>query len=71
MTRATQCNSKTGYNGVTYHARVRKYQASIQYDGIRKHLGYFSTPEAARDAYIEAKEMILTIRRDIDNEGKK
>jgi hypothetical protein len=51
--RATKRN-KYGLKGVTFHHRVGKYFAQINALGERKYLGYFDTPEAAHDAYVEA-----------------
>ncbi len=32
-----------------------RWRAQIKFDGENRHLGYFATPEEARDAYINAK----------------
>jgi hypothetical protein len=48
-----QKNNKSGFVGVTFHSRYRKYQAGIQVRGKKFFLGYFDTAEdagAARDA---------------------
>ena len=42
--------------GVNYHKRVRKYVAKISKNGEVIHLGYFSKPDEAFNAYKEAKE---------------
>ena len=57
--RKRQCNNKSGYRGVTWHVREKKWQAVLQVDGLQKHLGYYTTPELARDAYLEAKALFI------------
>lgn len=42
-------NNKTGFKGVDFHRC--KYRATIQIDGIKKHIGLFDTPQEAADAY--------------------
>jgi hypothetical protein len=43
--------------GVDYYKRDKKYRAMISYgDGKSHHLGYFTTPEKAFNAYKTAKE---------------
>jgi hypothetical protein len=46
--------SKKG-KGYTYHKRSGKYMARIRVDGKLIHLGYFSTEEEARKAYLAAR----------------
>lgn len=46
------------YIGVGYHKRDRLWRARILANGKRLMLGYFATPELARDAYIAAKERL-------------
>lgn len=41
----------TGYKGVTFHKRQRKYNARIMVDGRSISLGSFSDPKAAANAY--------------------
>jgi len=48
-------NSKTGLLGVSYYARYSKWTTRIKCNGTYKFLGYFSTPELACRAYLEAK----------------
>jgi hypothetical protein len=48
-------DSRTGFKGVTYRPDCRNhYQAQIQINGVKKHLGRFETPEQANAAYVEA-----------------
>lgn len=46
--------SKTGFKGVSFHKTNKKYQAQITRSGKQIHLGYFSTPEEAHEAYMKA-----------------
>ena len=42
-------NNTTGYTGVSLSPRG-KYQANAQRNGVRKTIGYFDTPEQAKEA---------------------
>ncbi len=44
-------NNTSGYKGVSYHKKSQKWQAAIQVDGRKKHLGVFATAEDAGRAY--------------------
>ena len=48
---------KIPYKGVSLK-RNGKYVASIRTHGILKHLGYFNTPEAAAEAYLNAYRLL-------------
>lgn len=51
--RSKHSNNKSGYKGVWYDKPRNKWQAEIQYENKKKHLGRFNTPEEAaiyRDA---------------------
>ena len=52
--RQKNANNTSGYKGVTLRKRDGKWHTSIMANGKRKHLGYFSTPEAAYAAYCAA-----------------
>lgn len=52
--RAAPRNNTSGYKGVSWHKRDRKWRAKIQVDGKRRYLGHFDTPEEAHAAYCEA-----------------
>lgn len=53
--RRRQSNNASGFKGVFWNKADRKWRASIGVtDGKRQHLGCFSTPEAAAQAYDEA-----------------
>lgn len=47
-------NNKSGFKGVSFHARDRKWRSQICVAGHRIHLGDFATAEAAHAAYIAA-----------------
>ena len=44
-------NGTSGFRGVCWHKRKRRWQASLKRDQRRIHLGYFDTPEEAARAY--------------------
>ena len=46
-----QINNTSGFKGVSFNKPVNKYQALININGKRKHLGYFETAEEASKAY--------------------
>lgn len=47
------CN-KSGYKGVIWHKRDKKWQASITVNKKCIHLGYYSSVEEANEAYIKS-----------------
>ncbi|WP_312011350.1 MULTISPECIES: AP2 domain-containing protein [unclassified Bradyrhizobium] len=47
-------NNASGLKGASWDARRRKWRAHIEVSGLKKHLGYFDTPEAAHAAYCAA-----------------
>ena len=49
-----QKNNKSGYKGVRWHNRHKKWYAQIKIDRKQIHLGSFDTPEKAHEAYKEA-----------------
>lgn len=49
--RGMQKNNTSGFKGVTYDDRRRKYQARIQTRGKKLHIGYYATAEQAARAY--------------------
>lgn len=55
-------NSKntSGYKGVTWHKRDKKWQAAITIKGKVLHLGYYKTPEDAHIEYVEASKKYQT-----------
>ncbi len=49
--RITNCNNKSGYNGIRWHKRDRKWYVQITYCYKKIHIGVFSTIEEAKEAY--------------------
>jgi hypothetical protein len=47
-------NSSSGFKGVSWSKHAKKWQAQITVRGRIRHLGYFSSPEAAHVAYFSA-----------------
>ncbi len=47
-------NNRSGYKGVSFHAKTGTWQAHIGNGNKNKTLGYFKTPEEASEAYQEA-----------------
>lgn len=53
--------------GVCRHKRTAKYQSHITVNGKRKYLGCFPTPEAAHEAWREAKiALVHNMREELD-----
>jgi hypothetical protein len=48
-------NNTSGFMGVVYHERAKRFTSTISIRGKNKHLGYFNTKEDAHTAYLEAK----------------
>lgn len=48
-------NNKSGFLGVVFSKAFRKWGSQIGVGGKRYHLGHFSTPEEAHQAYLKAK----------------
>jgi hypothetical protein len=44
-------HNTSGFRGVSWCARNGRWQASIQYQSVAHHLGYFDTPEEGHAAY--------------------
>ena len=44
-------NNKSGYRGVCWHKRHKKWLARIGYGGKKIYLGYYDTPKEAHEAY--------------------
>lgn len=52
--RPLQRNNSSGYKGVSYHKPTQKWSAYIKYRYVKRHIGYFATPEEAALAYDKA-----------------
>ena len=50
-------DSKSGFLGVCFSKRDKKWKAQIHLGGRNTHLGLFFTPEDAHQAYLEAKRV--------------
>lgn len=50
----TRCNNTSGYKGVYFSKHHGKWSSKIRFDGKRKYLGLFDTPQAAYQAYCNA-----------------
>ena len=48
-------NSTSGFRGVAWHKRDKRWQARIKVNGREQYIGYFETAEAAHAAYLAAK----------------
>ncbi len=56
--RAPRIDNQSGFLGVYWHKHVRKFQTSIRTCGKLIHLGYYTTPEEAHQAYLTAKRQL-------------
>lgn len=54
---AMRTNS-SGYKGVSYHKAARAWSAQIHFEGRKKHLGLFNTPELAHEFYCLAADVL-------------
>jgi hypothetical protein len=50
-------DNTSGYRGVSYDKRDKKWRASIRLNNVLKNLGYFPTPEEANVAYLAAQRI--------------
>ena len=53
--------NQTTAKGYCWHKKNNKFQALIGINGKRKHLGYYTTEQEARNAYLKAKEIYHVI----------
>lgn len=49
--RGAQSNNKSGFKGVCWDSRKKRWLSQIAINGKNKHLGYFQTVEEAHSAY--------------------
>lgn len=56
--RGPKADNKSGFLGVIWNRQRSKWQATIKVGRINKVIGMFETPEAAHDAYIQAKRRL-------------
>jgi hypothetical protein len=57
---APQSNNKSGYLGVSWNKRAKKWKAQIQMNGKVKYLGLFKYSKEAYEAYLKAKRELHT-----------
>lgn len=53
--RRAQSDGTSGYLGVSYHKKRKKWRSQICIEGRYIHIGFFPTAEKAHDAYVTAK----------------
>ena len=51
-------DNRSGFKGVGWHKKTRKWRANIVRDGRMRSLGYFDTPEQAAEAYATAAKAL-------------
>lgn len=56
--KAHRDNLSCGLLGVTWNKQHQRWQAKIVANKVRHHLGYFSDPEPAHEAYMKAKQRL-------------
>lgn len=49
--RVIQSTNRSGYRGVSWNTRMKKWAADIRANGATKHLGYFEDPKEAARVY--------------------
>jgi hypothetical protein len=52
---SVRLNNTSGFIGVTWHKKHKKWRAQIKIKGKKKYLGQYNTPEEAHAAYLCAK----------------
>lgn len=57
--RARGALNTSGYKGVCWHKRAKKWAVSIRYDGKRMHLGLFANKIAAAAVYDDAARKLF------------
>lgn len=60
-------NNTSGYIGVRWHKRNKKWMAVITVNKKRRYLGYFNAPEEAYNAYLTAKAELHTFNPTVRN----
>jgi hypothetical protein len=51
-------HNTTGFLGVSYYKAGKKFSSHINLNGKKIHLGYFSSPDVAHQAYLDAKRKL-------------
>lgn len=57
--RKARNDNSSGFVGAVWNKKNQRWQAQIKIDGRNKHLGNFTDPRSASDAYAKAKEALL------------
>lgn len=67
-----ECKSVRGKfpTGVSFSKSAEKYQSAVKYNGKRVHLGFFDSPELAREAYKQEKNKEIKRQAEIYPELK-
>ena len=55
---AASCSEQSGYKGVTYATKTKKWVAKIMREGTNLYLGSFNSPEEAHKAYCKAAKKL-------------
>lgn len=55
-------SNTSGFKGVSWNNKAKKWNAQIKFQYKKHHLGYYSTPEEASIAYQSAAEKLHTLR---------
>ncbi|OMC99175.1 hypothetical protein BJP49_29915 [Paenibacillus odorifer] len=54
--RTIQCNNSSGFRGVCFHKKTKKWQANLRIDGKQAYLGIYDSKEAAAEVVAEARK---------------
>lgn len=54
----TRNDNSSGFKGVSWYGRGKKWQVRIKLNGKQRHIGYHATPEEAHAAYAAASERL-------------
>jgi len=57
--KGARADNKSGRLGVSYHSRLKKYQARVMVDGVSHYLGTFSDPDIAERVVKEARARLM------------
>lgn len=58
MNGSMRADNSTGYRGVSYHAKIKRWVAEISAGNKRQYIGCFTEPETAYAAYCEAAKAL-------------
>lgn len=60
--RSSSTKNLSGFKGVYWHPKTRKWQAKIMKNGKSKSLGYFDDPVSAHGAYLNGRTLMHTFQ---------